>query len=315
MALLLILKEQNIPLHAITVDHGLRSESGHEAMQVAAWCKALGVPHTTLHWRHKNISSGIPEKAREARYGLMTDWCKKNNIRHLYTAHHLDDQIETILFRLTRGSGLVGLSGMLPTTERYGITLHRPLLATPKSELLSLLRDKKQAYLEDPSNQNPAFTRNAIRIRLQSLTPAQKQRFHMVAEAFTRFRTGLEKRVEAALTQCFSNGILNHAAFISHPAELKIRILHHICNHISGNHEPVRSEKIMRLLKSIESVTEQGEARSGGVWGKEPQRAKCKKFSLHGVEFNFQPKAGIWLAQMRDLAENNKPKQRILNAQ
>ena len=132
MALLLLLKTQNIPLHALTVDHHLRPESASEAAQVAAWCNALGVPHTTLHWQHEKIESGLPEKARDARYALMFDWCREHHIQHLFTAHHLDDQIETMLFRLTRGSGLVGLSGMLPLTQRDGIFLHRPLLAFPK---------------------------------------------------------------------------------------------------------------------------------------------------------------------------------------
>lgn len=299
MALLLLLKEKNIPLQALTVDHGLRSESATEATQVAAWCKTLGIPHTTLHWQHEKITSGVPEKARDARYELMFDWCRTNHIQHLFTAHHLDDQIETVLFRLTRGSGLVGLSGIMPITSREGIFLHRPLLSFPKSRLIATLEKAKQPWLEDPSNQNTAFTRNAMRTQLHTLSPEQKQRLHAITQSFTRFRNGLEKQVEQALSECFSGELLQHEAFIKQPEELKIRILHHICNNVSGDGEPVRSEKIARLLASIET-------------GK-------GKHMLHGVLFDYRPKCDGWqvkpLAETHDLAQNKALKQRKNNAQ
>ncbi len=299
MALLLLLKEKKLPLHALTVDHGLRADSANEATQVAAWCKALGIPHTTLHWQHEKIESGVPEKARDARYELMFDWCRTHHIPHLFTAHHLDDQIETVLFRLMRGSGLVGLSGIMPVTSRAGIFLHRPLLSFPKSRLIATLEKAKQPWLEDPSNHNTAFTRNAMRTQLHTLSPEQKQRLHAVIESFARFRSGLKKQVERALSECFSGELLQHDAFIKQPEELKIRILHHICNNVSGDGEPVRSEKIARLLANI--ATGEG------------------KYMLHGVLFDYHPKYDGWqvklLAETHDLAQNKVLKQRKNNAQ
>ncbi|MDX2074462.1 MAG: tRNA lysidine(34) synthetase TilS [Alphaproteobacteria bacterium] len=275
MALLLLLKQEYPKLHALTVDHGLRRESAGEAAQVARWCEALAVPHSILRWQHDGITSGIPEKARDARYALMLEWCRAHEVKHLFTAHHLDDQIETMLLRLLRGSGLVGLSGMLPVSERDGVFLHRPLLSLPKSELIAILEKAGQAWLEDPSNHDLNFTRNALRVHLRDLTWEQKKRFHAVAESFRRFRFGLEAHVDAALAECFSSNTLNHAAFIQQPEELKIRLLHHICHRVSGNGEPVRSEKIARLRASLETG--------------------AGKHMLHGVVFCWQPPASSWL--------------------
>lgn len=306
MALLLLLKEWSalhaITLHALTVDHHLRKESANEAAQVAKWCEEQAIPHTILHWHHETLDHSIPEKARNARYALMFAWCREHAVPHLFTAHHLDDQIETFLFRLIRGSGLVGLAGMLPATQRDGIWLHRPLLGFPKSRLIATLKDTNHPYLEDPSNQNLAFTRNALRRHLHVLSAEQKRRFHIIFRSFLRFRKELEKLVKLALLECFQQDILNHTAFMSQPEELKIRILHHICHQVSGNDAHIRSEKIARLLANIEKGT--------------------GKYMLHGVMFHYQPKTQLWritqtksLAASHDLAQNKKLKQRKNNAQ
>jgi tRNA(Ile)-lysidine synthase len=301
MALLLLLKQWTLTnrcsLHALSVDHKLRPESAQECTQVARWCEALGIAHTTLTWEHAPIRSAVQQQARDARYALMFDWCRANRVEHLFTAHHLDDQIETFMLRLLRGSGLVGLSAMRPSTERDGISLHRPLLAFPKARLVAILEAARQPWLEDPSNQNTAFTRNALRTYMSMLTPQQKVRFHAVIQCFLRFRNGLEKHVEAALAQCFSGSQLDHDKFMRQPVELKTRILHHICNDVSGNGELVRSEKIRRLLSNIEM-------------GK-------GKHTLHGVMYSYLPKESTWsvtrtkpLAANSDLAQNTRLQQR-----
>ena len=122
------------------VDHGLRPESKREAQDVAKLARKLGVEHRTLRWTGKKPKTGIQEAARLARYRLLADAARQAGARCVLTAHTLDDQAETLLFRLARGSGVSGLAGMevtapLPVPDRYGVVLIRPLLHMPKSRL------------------------------------------------------------------------------------------------------------------------------------------------------------------------------------
>jgi tRNA(Ile)-lysidine synthase len=163
MALLLLAarwaKRRHGQLAALTVDHGLRRQAASEARQVAAWCKALKIEHRTLQWRGQKPSAGIQASAREARYWLMTDYCRRHGVLHLMTAHHLEDQAETVLLRLARRSGLLGLAAMPALSHRRGIRLLRPLLPVRRARLRTFLAARQQAWIEDPSNIDRKFTR------------------------------------------------------------------------------------------------------------------------------------------------------------
>src|SRR5215510_13862680 len=117
-------------LIAVTVDHGLRAEAAREARDVKRLAKALAVEHRTLRWRGAKPKTGVPAAAREARYALLAKAARASGARHVATAHTLDDQAETLLMRLLRGSGIAGLAAMAPETERGGVWLARPLLET-----------------------------------------------------------------------------------------------------------------------------------------------------------------------------------------
>ncbi|MBM4438672.1 MAG: tRNA lysidine(34) synthetase TilS, partial [Actinobacteria bacterium] len=97
---------------ALTVDHGLRPDSAAEASQVGAWLAAARIRHEVLRWEGQKPRSGIHAAAREARYRMLTSWCRENDVRDLLLAHHRDDQSETFLMRLARGSGPDGLAAM-----------------------------------------------------------------------------------------------------------------------------------------------------------------------------------------------------------
>jgi tRNA(Ile)-lysidine synthase len=151
------------PLYVATVDHGLRKDSRGEAETVARWATALALPHATLVWDGVKPKSRIQERAREARYELLFAYAAKIGADHVMTAHHADDQAETILFRLLRGSGIRGLSGMATSSERNGLILARPLLAHGKADLAALCESNAHPFFDDPSNNDPVYARTRIR--------------------------------------------------------------------------------------------------------------------------------------------------------
>ena len=146
-------------LIAVTIDHGLRKESASEAKAVARLCRKLDVSHRTLRWSGAKPKTGLQDAARRARYDLLAKEAARHGARHVLTAHTLDDQAETILFRLSRGSGLSGLSAMARESELYGVTVVRPLLDVAKARLIATLAKARIPFADDPSNRDPRFTR------------------------------------------------------------------------------------------------------------------------------------------------------------
>ena len=165
-----------IGVHTVlTVDHRLRPKSGSEAQSVAAQAEALGFAHAVLTWDQPKPSSGLQAAAREARYRLMREYLRGHGVRTLLTAHTLDDQAETVLMRLARGSGLDGLSAMAPVVstgdglDPRPLEVVRPLLDVPKARLRATLKVRGIAWAEDPSNQSPAFERVRLRAAREHL--------------------------------------------------------------------------------------------------------------------------------------------------
>lgn len=158
-------------LRVATVDHGLRSESGEEAAAVAAWATSLGLVHTTLVWEGPKPKARVQELAREKRYELLLAHARDIGAAALATAHHADDQAETILFRLLRGSGIAGLAGMTAISERAGFPISRPLLGCTKDDLVATCEAAAHPYFRDPSNTDQAFARTRIRDLLLRLEP------------------------------------------------------------------------------------------------------------------------------------------------
>jgi tRNA(Ile)-lysidine synthase len=157
-------------IEAATVDHCLRPESGEEAKAVAALCARLGVAHRVLQWKGPKPASRLQERAREARYRLLVDHANAIGADALLTAHHADDQAETVLFRLLRGSGVAGLRGMDLTTTRDGMTIARPLIGLKKRDLIAFVRARGAPFVDDPSNADPRFARTRLRALLERLS-------------------------------------------------------------------------------------------------------------------------------------------------
>jgi tRNA(Ile)-lysidine synthase len=244
---------------ALTVDHGLRPAAAAEARQVARWLKPRGIAHRILRWRPPAApASGVQAAAREARYRLLTDWCRRRGILHLALAHQQEDQAETFLLRLDRGSGLDGLAAMAPVAERDGVRLIRPLLPVPRARLRATLQGMRQSWIDDPSNENPAHAR----VRMRRLLPAlaadgvDAARLAETAAHLGRARAASDDRVAALLAQAaapFPAGYLrlDPAPLRAAPAEVALRALARCLAAIGGGGYPPRLERLERLHDAI----------------------------------------------------------------
>jgi len=153
-------------LIAVTVDHGLRAESKHEARDVARLARELGLTHRTVRWRGDKPRAGLPRAAREARYGLLAQAARKAGASHILTAHTRDDQAETVVMRLARGSGITGLAAMQRIAGVPGhdaVLLVRPFLDIAKLRLIATLKKSNITFADDPTNRDTAFTRARLR--------------------------------------------------------------------------------------------------------------------------------------------------------
>ena len=150
-------------LVAVTVDHGLRAEAKAEARDVKRLARALDLPHRTMRWTGAKPKTGLPAAARAARYRLLAQAARASGATHILTAHTRDDQAETLLMRLLRGSGIAGLAAMARQSERDGVLLARPFLHVSKSQLIATLKKAKLGFADDPTNRDPSFTRPRLR--------------------------------------------------------------------------------------------------------------------------------------------------------
>jgi tRNA(Ile)-lysidine synthase len=246
-------------LVAATIDHRLRRESKAEAAAVARLANKLGLRHRTLVWSGKKPRTGLQHAAREARYRLLIDLAQKLKADAIATAHTLDDQAETVLMRLARGSGLSGLAGIRRRSEREGIKLTRPFLDLPKARLVATLHKAGIAFAEDPTNRDPRFMRPRLR-RIASVLAEEgldAARLAGLAKRVARADAALAATVDAAeshvLLSASADGRttdFNAAALFTFPSEITIRLLGHAIDRI-GDEGPVELGKLEALYDAL----------------------------------------------------------------
>lgn len=228
--------QNSVQIHAITVDHGLRAESSTEARRVGEWLADLpNVRHAVLTRTidKEHTKSRIMEDARNDRYAMMADYCASHNIRYLFVAHHRDDQAETFLFRLAKGSGLDGLSCMAASQD-YGddLVLVRPFLALSKEDIHDYCTAEDVPFIRDPSNEKDEFARPRLRasravLEGEGLT---SKRLSVTAGRMARARAALEYYTDMAFSEALQERDADYLCFdfsmlSAQPTETRLRVL------------------------------------------------------------------------------------------
>jgi tRNA(Ile)-lysidine synthase len=262
-------------LVAVTVDHGLRPEAAAEARGVKHLARSLELPHRTVRWTGPKPKTGLPAAARTARYRLLAQVARGVRATHILTAHTRDDQAETLLMRLLRGSGIAGLAAMARESDRDGVLLARPFLNVSKSQLIATLKKAKIGFADDPTNRDPNFTRP----RLRSLMPAlaaeggDARKLVRLASRLARANAALEVLADGAERylslrdrQAPKSGSndrnFDAKAFAAMPEEIRLRLLLRAINR-SGHEGPAELGKVEALLTTLERTVLENTARRG----------------------------------------------------
>jgi tRNA(Ile)-lysidine synthase len=263
-------------LIAVTVDHGLRAEAASEAREVKRLARTLDLTHRTMRWTGDKPKTGLPAAARTARYRLLAQAARASGATHILTAHTRDDQAETLLMRLLRGSGISGLAAMARESERDGVLLARPFLHVSKSQLVATLKKAKIGFADDPTNRDTSFTRPRLRAimpvlaaeggdarnlaRLASRLARANQAVEVLVDGAERYlalrdreapRAGFEANAFDAST--FDASTFDAKAFAAMPEEIRLRLLKRAIDRF-GHEGPAELGKVEALLAALDQA-------------------------------------------------------------
>jgi tRNA(Ile)-lysidine synthase len=287
-------------LVAVTVDHGLRVEAKAEARDVKRLACALDLPHRTMRWTGAKPKTGLPAAARAARYRLLAQAARASGATHVLTAHTRDDQAETLLMRLLRGSGIAGLAAMARQSERDGVLLARPFLHVSKSQLIATLKKAKLGFADDPTNRDLNFTRPRIRTlmpvlaaeggdtrnlaRLASRLARANQAVEVLVDGAERYLALRDREVSRPQSRAGAKAfkakifdaktfdaktfdaktldarIFDAEAFVAMPEEIRLRLLKRAIDRF-GHEGPAELGKVEALLEVVDRAV--AESRRG----------------------------------------------------
>jgi tRNA(Ile)-lysidine synthase len=277
-------------LVAVTVDHGLRAEAKAEARDVKRLARALDLPHRTMRWTGAKPKTGLPAAARAARYRLLAQAARASGATHILTAHTRDDQAETLLMRLLRGSGIAGLAAMARQSERDGVLLARPFLHVSKSQLIATLKKAKLGFADDPTNRDLNFARPRIRTLMPVLAAegGDTRNLARLASRLARANQAVEVLVDGAErylalrdreasrpqpgagakafkakifdAKTFDARIFDAEAFVAMPEEIRLRLLKRAIDRF-GHEGPAELGKVEALLEVVDRAV--AESRRG----------------------------------------------------
>ena len=243
-------------VHYLIVNHNLRKESSAEALKVKKILKKKHINSKIIEWKGNVPKSNIQKNARDMRYSLLSDFCIKNNIKYLITAHHLDDQIENFFIRLLRGSGLKGLSSMSEIVNyNKNLKIVRPLLKLEKKQLKYVTLNYFNNYIKDPSNNNKNFLRVRVRKYRRDMeregldTRKIIKTVNNLLSASKAINFYKNKAINKYVS--FLSGqkcIINKKIFSEEADEIIFKSFSDVLSLVSETYYPPRSKKILNLI-------------------------------------------------------------------
>ena len=241
----------------LLVDHNIRKNSNDEAYKVNKLLKKKKI-HLKIILNKKKIIRNIQAEARTVRYDILATFCKKNNIKVVLTAHNLEDQVETFFIRLSRGSGLKGLSAMKPLNKiNSQISLYRPLLDTKKKFLIKISKIIFGKYIKDPSNKNQKFLRAKIRNLKKPLEKSgikYEQIFRSI-QNLSLSRNTLDRYFDNIFKELIKKNnneiLINFSKYRDLSKDTKMAILNESIKKLKKNYYDLRSKKVDNLIRSI----------------------------------------------------------------
>jgi tRNA(Ile)-lysidine synthase len=245
-------------LRAVSVDHGLRPEAVEEIALVEDICAIYGIPHSTLRWTGWDGTGNLQDRARQARHDLIREWADVNDVCAVATGHTLDDQAETFLMRLARGSGVDGLSAMYDAEVFEGLRWVRPLLRSRRADLRDYLKSRNVVWAEDPTNEDPGFDRVKFRQAAGALAELglDAPTLAATADRMQVARQALEQATHdlaAQIAQPTDIGTvrIDRVGLLAAPPELQLRLLAHAIGWVSRQGYRTRLEPLRLALAAI----------------------------------------------------------------
>ena len=243
----------------LIVDHNIRKNSAKEAQSVKKNLLKISAKLNILTIKN-TISKSIQKNARDHRYKLLGNFCKKNKVTHMLTAHHLDDQIENFYIRLSRGSGLYGLSSMTVNEKnKDNINVLRPFLNLPKEKLVHVAKKVFKTFVKDPSNVNDKFLRSRIR-KLKSSLAKEGLDQSRILKTISNLNTAKDaidfyvKQSQKKHIHLVNNNkvIIDRELFMSQPMEITYRVMADLIRKKSKKDYPPRAKGLEHLIASIQ---------------------------------------------------------------
>ena len=272
--------------HYVLVDHNIRKNSSQEAKKVKNLLKKKGL-NLKVFLNKKKITKNIQAEARNVRYDILKDFCKKNNIKIILTAHNLEDQVETFLIRLSRGSGLKGLSSMKALSKiNNKVSLFRPLLDTRKQFLIKISKNIFGKHFKDPSNNNQKY----LRVQMRNLKkPLEKSgiKYEKIFKSIQNLSHS-EKTLGEYFSKTFkelikeANGVIliNLKKYNDLNMETKIALINKLIKRLKSNYYDLRSKKVENLIWSIDKKEFKKSTLGGCIFFKKG-RNLCLKVEKH----------------------------------
>jgi len=262
LALVALTKAYNfctkVKFYYVLVNHNIRKNSSQEARKVKQLLKKKNI-NLKIFLNKKKIVKNIQAEARNVRYNFLINYCKKNKVNILLTAHNLEDQVETFLIRLSRGSGLRGLSSMKPLSKiNSQVNLYRPLLDIKKNFLLKISKNTFGKYFKDPSNKNKKYLRTKVRNLKKPLENSgiKYDQIFKSIQNLSLSKITLDEYLNTTFKELIRKDkkeiLINFSKYLNLSRDTKMALINKSIKHLKNNYYDLRSKKVDNLIENLE---------------------------------------------------------------